>query len=94
MIEIKDPFRHQREVSFFLRLHRHLPDGKCGGMAISPCEYRADKKAINYLNAPVEELQKDSEFKKKEDEIVTAVKEFWERNEKDSLTQSRNDMSK
>lgn len=66
-----------RKVSFFLRLHRHLPDKYCDGIAISGCKYRPDSKAINELNEHIVELQKDPEFLKKEKEFDEAVKAKW-----------------
>ena len=57
-----------KNVDFFLRLHRHLPDGFCGTLPIGGCKYRPDGKAINRMNEPLVELQKDPEFVKKEKE--------------------------
>lgn len=74
---IQDPFKAQRDVDFFLRLHRHLPDGFCGGLPIGKCKYRKDGEAINWMNDYVSELQKDPEFVKKEKEIEAAVLEKW-----------------
>lgn len=74
MNAIQDPFRYQREVSFFLRLHRHLPERVCGKSPLAPCEYRADGHAINELNDYVEELQKDPAFRAKEKEVEEAQK--------------------
>ncbi len=68
-----DTFRYQREVSFFLRLHRHLPDNHCGGVPFGPCHYRPDGIAINEANDYVEELQKDPAFRAKEKEIEDAI---------------------
>ena len=73
----RDAFKAQREVDFFLRLHRHLPDGFCGGTPISGCNYRPDGIAINEMNDYVSELQKDSVFVAKEKEIKQAVRAKW-----------------
>jgi len=70
----KDALGFQREVDFFLRLHRHLPDGICGGSPLSPCEYREDGKAINEMNDYVEKLQQDPVFRQKEKEVEKAQK--------------------
>lgn len=75
---IQDPFGAMRDVDFFLRLHRHLPDDLCGGIPISGCKYRPDGRAINAQNDYVSELQKNPEFVKKEKEIEEAVKKHWE----------------
>ena len=74
---IDDPGRAWREVDFFLRLHRHLPDDFCGRLAIGGCKYRPDGIAINAQNDYVKELQKDPEFVKKEKEVEEAVKKHW-----------------
>jgi len=63
----------QREVSFFLRLHRHLPDRICGGLLFGHCYYRKDGVAINGANDYVDILRKDPEFVKKEREVEIAV---------------------
>ena len=70
----REAFQAQREVSFFLRLHRHLPDNICGGTPIGVCNYRKDGEAINWMNDYVEKLQQDPEFVKKGKEIEDAVK--------------------
>lgn len=75
---IPDPFAAMRDVDFFLRLHRHLPDDYCGDIPIGKCNYRADGRAINAQNDYVSELQKDPEFVKKEKEVEEAVKKHWE----------------
>lgn len=67
---IKDPFKYQRDVSFFLRLHRHLPDGICREIFV--CEYRKDGEPINGANDYVEKLQKDPFFCRKEKEVQKA----------------------
>ena len=67
----KDIFEPQRQVSFFLRIHRHLPDDNCFEV-LGNCNYRPDLKPINYLNDYVEELQKNPEFVKKEKEVQEA----------------------
>lgn len=77
MKQISNPFSAQKEVDFFLRLHRHLPDDYCGGLAIGKCNYRTDGIAINSENDYVEELQKNPEFVKKEKEVEEAVKKHW-----------------
>ena len=58
-----------KEVSFFLRIHRHLPDKKCGGFVLGNCNYREDGIPINIANDYVSELKKNKEFVKKEQEI-------------------------
>ena len=72
-----DGFAPQIEVSFFLRLHRHLPDSFCGESPLSGCKYRPDGVAINAMNDYVPELQKDPTFVAKEKEIEKAVAEKW-----------------
>ena len=67
-----EDFQPQREVSFFLRLHRHLPDQICGESPLSSCKYRADGRAINVLNDYVEVLQQDPDFRQKEKEVEEA----------------------
>ena len=52
-------FQVQKEVGFFLRLHRHLPDEFCGGSPLSNCKYRPDGIPINIANDYVEELQRN-----------------------------------
>lgn len=74
---IKDAFKAQRDVDFFLRLHRHLPDNFCGGSPLGGCNYREDGKAINEMNEPVSEMQKNPDFVKKEEEILEAVGAKW-----------------
>ncbi len=74
---IRDPFAAQRDVDFFLRLHRHLPDDFCGRSPIGECKYRSDGVAINWQNDYVSELQKNPEFVKKEKEVEEAVKKHW-----------------
>ncbi len=76
-----------REVDFFLRLHRHLPDDFCGGLAIGKCNYRPDGIAINAQNDYVEKLQKDPEFVRKEKEVEEAVKKHWEQKNKNKSSQ-------
>ncbi len=76
----KDVFKYQREVSFFLRLHRHLPDEFCGGSPLSSCKYRPDGIPINGANDYVEELQKDPDFRQKEKEIEEAVSRRFKNN--------------
>lgn len=69
MLKITDDlFRAQKGVSFFLRIHRHLPDRICGEVFAS-CEYREDGEPINSLNQVVEELKKNPEFLQKEKEV-------------------------
>ncbi len=73
--EIKESiFQPQREVSFFLRLHRHLPDKICDGALMFTCDYRKDGKPINIENDYVEKLQKDPDFRQKEKEVLEAQK--------------------
>jgi len=72
---ISDPFRHGREVDFYLRLHRHLPDDNCSeSIPFTVCHYRPDLTPINKANDYVERLQQDPEFVKKEQEVTEAVK--------------------
>jgi len=66
-------FSAQREVSFFLRLHRHLPDEICGDSPLGACNYREDRVAINAQNDYLEKLQQDPIFVKKEKEVELAV---------------------
>ena len=72
-----DAFAPQREVSFFLRLHRHLPDYFCGDSPLSGCKYRPDGNAINMMNERLDDLQKDPAFVAKEKEIDDAVEKKW-----------------
>ena len=65
----KNPFQASRDVDFFLRIHRHLPDNYCGGSPLRECKYRPDGIPINIDNDYVEELRKNPEFVKKEKEI-------------------------
>ena len=74
---IEDVFGPQRDVEFFLRLHRHLPDVFCGKSPIGRCEYREDGKAINQFNKPVEEMKQDPLFRQKEKEVEMAVAKKW-----------------
>ena len=67
-------FQPQKEVSFFLRLHRHLPDIVCDGAFMFTCNYRKDGKPINIENDYVEKLQKDPDFRQKEKEVLEAQK--------------------
>ncbi|HEC65716.1 MAG TPA: hypothetical protein ENI23_10495 [bacterium] len=64
-----------KDVDFFLRLHRHLPDRFCGESPIDSCKYRDDGVAINRMNQPLKELQKDPTFVAKEKEVSEAVKD-------------------
>jgi len=73
-IYVSKPFNMMRDVDFFLRLHRHLPDKICGGLPFGNCFYRKDGKPINVGNDYVSELQKNPRFRKKEKEIEKAVK--------------------
>lgn len=66
-----------RDVDFFLRLHRHLPDDLCGSSPLSGCKYRPDGVAINAQNDYVDKLQQDPEFVKKEKEVTEAVEKHW-----------------
>lgn len=72
--KIKDFGDYWRDVDFFLRLHRHLPDYICGKSPVGKCFYRIDGKAINRQNDYVDKLQQNPEFVKKEKEIDEAVK--------------------
>lgn len=75
---IQDPFKAQRDVDFFLRLHRHLPDEHCGSaFPFGPCNYRPDGEPINGENQPLAELQRDSAFVAKEKEVADAVGAKW-----------------
>jgi len=75
VIIIQDPFRNGREVDFYLRLHRHLSDDKCcESIPFTVCHYRPDLVPINKLNDYVDKLQKDPEFRRKEEEIQEAIK--------------------
>ena len=64
-----------KQVDFFLRLHRHLPDRICGGSAIGACFYRKDGCPINAQNDYVEKLKQDPMFVKKEQEVERAVED-------------------
>ena len=67
-------FQPQKEISFFLRLHRHLPDKICDGMFMFICQYRKDGKPINVKNDYVDEIQKNPNFRQKEKEVLEAQK--------------------
>jgi hypothetical protein len=74
----KDGFDAFRDVDFYLRLHRHLPDDKCGHSdPFSKCDYREDGIPINFMNDYVEELRKDPEWAKKEQEVQEAVEKHF-----------------
>ena len=68
----KDPFKAQREVAFFLRIHGHLPDNVCGESPLAPCEYRKDGKPINRRNDYVDELRKNAAYCEKEKQVLDA----------------------
>jgi hypothetical protein len=72
MSNISDYGKTWRDVDFFLRLHRHLPDQLCNSMFA--CEYREDGLPINYRNDYVNKLQEDPEFRQKEKEVEEAQK--------------------
>lgn len=73
-----DPFKAQRDVDFFLRLHRHLPDEHCGSsFPFGPCNYRPDGEPINGGNQLLFELQQDPAFLVKEKEVTDAVDAKW-----------------
>ncbi len=75
-VVVNDPFRAGRQVDFYLRLHRHLPDKNCSERTpFTICHYRPDLVPINKANQRVVELQKDPEFRKKEQEVTDAVLE-------------------
>lgn len=70
-----------KEVDFFLRLHRHLPDEICGGVdrngeyvPFGNCIYREDGQPINVANDYVDKLQKKEEFRAKEKQVSEAAK--------------------
>ncbi len=70
-----------REVAFFLRLHRHLPDKICEGLDANDeyvpfgnCMYREDGAPINRANDYVSKLQKNEGFRIKEREVAEAAK--------------------
>lgn len=71
-------FKAMREVDFFLRLHGHLPDDKCGASPLASCNYREDGIAINRANEPLIELRENPEFVQKEKEVQEAVKLYWD----------------
>lgn len=72
---IKDPYKSQRQVAFFLRLHGHLPDENCGDpIPFGYCYYRPDLEPINAANQPVEELRQNPDYRQKEQEVEEAVK--------------------
>lgn len=75
---LQDPFKAQREVGFFLRIHRHLPDRHCGdAFPFGKCNYRPDGEPINAMNERVDELKKDPAFLVKEKEVEEAVRIKW-----------------
>ena len=72
-------FDMQRDVDFFLRIHRHLPDQFCGDkFPFGKCNYRPDEEPINAMNERVDELKKDPLFLEKEREVEEAVKQKWQ----------------
>lgn len=71
-----DAFKAQRNVAFFLRLHGHLPDDKCGSsFPFGPCNYRPDLEPINGSNGFVIELRKDPEYARREKEVQEAQRQ-------------------
>ncbi len=62
-----------RDVDFFLRIHRHLPDEKCGGFPFGACNYRPDLEPLNAHNDYLSILQKNPIFLQKEKEVEEAV---------------------
>lgn len=73
-----DAFSNMRNVSFFERIHRHLPDDFCGVSPLGPCNYRPDGVAINSQNAPVDELRTTPGYAKIAEELRLAVRGRWE----------------
>ncbi len=69
-----------KNVDFFLRLHRHLPDGHCGLSPLGRCNYRGGKRALNWKNKRVVELQKNPRFVEQEKEVKEAVEKWWKEN--------------
>lgn len=72
-----------RDVDFFLRLHCHLPDDYCGGLAIGNCEYRRlishVSMPINIENERIDTKRRESPgFIEEEKKIQEAVKKHWE----------------
>ena len=74
---LNDPFRMQRDVDFFLRLHRHLPDDYCGSSPLGACNYRPDGEPINAMNERIDDLRKDPAFIVKEEEVKATVEAKW-----------------
>ena len=62
----------QRNVSFFLRIHGHLPDQVCGRDALAPCEYRKDGRPINRRNDYVDKLRESASYRQKEKQVQDA----------------------
>ena len=65
-------FNAFRNVSFFLRIHAHLPDGICGEDALAPCEYREDGKPINRRNDYVDRLREKTSYREAEYQVLEA----------------------
>ena len=65
---------HWRNVSFFLRIHGHLPDQVCGSSDIvfGGCEYREDGIPINAANDYVERLRTTADYRDKEMAVQAA----------------------
>ncbi len=78
LVIIKD-FSMMKEVSFFRRIHGHLPDDKCGEHVLGRCSYREDGIAINKANEPAEILITNPEHVRKQHEVNEAVKGHWEK---------------
>lgn len=66
----------QKDIAFFLRIHGHLPDRKCGGGAFGPCYYMKDLEAINSLNEHEEDLIERPEYPAKKAELLRKVEEY------------------
>jgi hypothetical protein len=70
---MEDIFKAQRDVSFFLRIHGHLPDTICGdSFPFGECLYRPDLEPINHKNDYVDKLRQNPEYAKKQKEVQEA----------------------
>jgi hypothetical protein len=70
---MEDAFKAQRDVSFFLRIHGHLPDRVCGdSFPFGKCLYSPNLEPINSANDYVEKLRKNPEYVLREKAVQEA----------------------
>ena len=79
---ISQPFRMQREVAFFLRIHGHLPDANCGdSWPFGKCRYSVGGEPINAANDYVDKLRENPAYVEKEKAVQQAQAE-WQNTKK------------